>query len=414
MRILLGVHQFFPKYYAGTERYVLNLARQFQRFGHQVKVLTYAFNEDGHFQKGYSPKMYRKEYSYKGVPVVALKHAHQPDDHRFLFNFFDDEIYREVKMMLERDDPYDIFHCAHPFRIASSVPAARETGCKVIAMITDYFLMCPHGIMLRLDNTLCTGPEEGRNCRKYCFSRVTAHTWQKRMTQVRDLAGLCDCMLSPSRFLIGLFDYSGVIPASHFALSRHGFDYALKQNWVLKEPGKTITFGYIGTIQYHKGVHIMLEGFSKCSAPQIRLQVWGGCYGDEGYQKRITKMAKKDPRIEIKGPYDYEQIGETLREIDAVVVPSIWYENAPLTILSALAFGIPVITSDIGGMREMVEDGKNGFIFRVGSPDSLAEKMKLIAEEPGVLSSMRKTAGFPIRIEEEALNAELVFRGLLQ
>ncbi len=413
MRILLGVHQFFPKYYTGTERYVFNLARQFQKLGHQVKVLTYAFNEEGSFKKRYSSKMLWKEYSYKGVPVVALKHEKQPDDHMFIFNFFDNEIYKEVRMVLERDDPFDVYHCAHPLRLASSVRAAKETGCKVVLMVTDYFLMCPQGILVRFDNTLCAGPDEGRNCKKHCFTRVKEETWQRRMAEAHSLVGLCDCLLSPSRFLIGLFDYSGFIPVDRFTLSRHGFDYALKKSTFSKEQGEGITFGYIGTIQYHKGVHIMLEGFRRCRDKNMKLQVWGGCYGDEGYQKRIVKMARKDSRVELKGPYDYEQIGEVLREIDVVIVPSVWYENAPLTILSTLAFGIPVITSNIGGMSEMIEDGKNGFTFQVGRPEDLAEKIQLIVDNPEVLFSLRRNIDFPIRIEEEALNTELVYRALL-
>jgi len=95
--------------------------------------------------------------------------------------------------------------------------------------------------------------------------------------------------------------------------------------------------------------------------------------------------------------------------MDVVIVPSIWYENAPLTITTSLAFGIPVITSDIGGMSEMIHCGKNGLTFRVGDSVDLSEKISMIAGDPGLLMVYKKNIRYPIRIEEEAFNTEMIY-----
>ncbi len=95
MRILLGVHQFFPRHYTGTERYVLNLAKQLQRMGHYVKVLTYAFREEGTVNSEHDAAVISREYAYEGVPVLALRHSIHPDDLTFVFDFFDDDVYEE-------------------------------------------------------------------------------------------------------------------------------------------------------------------------------------------------------------------------------------------------------------------------------------------------------------------------------
>ena len=78
------------------------------------------------------------------------------------------------------------------------------------------------------------------------------------------------------------------------------------------------------------------------------------------------EKAKEDPRIEFKGYYEFNDVEKILQDIDVVIVPSIWYENAPLTISTSLAYGIPVITSDVGGMSEAIKDGQNGLTFRIG------------------------------------------------
>lgn len=412
MRVLIGVHQFFPKHYTGTERYVLNLAKQLQKMGHYVKVLTYAFREQDEAQEGSASNLLRKDYSYEGVPVISLRHRSQPDDLTFVFDVVDMDIYREVARIFEEEE-YDLYHCAHPLRIASSIRAARDAGVKVVFMVTDYFMMCPMGIMMRGDSKLCDGPDNGRNCLQYCFPHVDWERMQRRNSDAHMLVACCDLLLSPSHFLIQLFKQVGFIPANRFILSRHGFDYTKKKDHFDRELSKIITFGYIGTVQYHKGVHIMVDGFRNSHHQNIKLQVWGGCFNEVEYERNLIETAKEDSRIEFKGYYEFNDIEKILQNIDVVIVPSIWYENAPLTISTSLAYGIPVITSDVGGMSEMIKDGHNGLTFRIGDSSDLSAKIDLIADNPDLLSTFKRNIRYPIRVEEEAFNTELVYKQLL-
>jgi glycosyltransferase involved in cell wall biosynthesis len=412
LRILLGVHQFFPAFYTGTERYVLNLASQLQRMGHFVKVFTYAFGDHDGFRQGYSSKMLYKEYTYEGVPVVAIRHKDQPSDLNFIFDFMDADVYEEARQIFKKGN-FDIYHCAHPVRIASSIKAAKDEGIKTVLMVTDYWLMCPMGIMLRPDNTLCDGPDHGRNCRRYCFPQVAGARMQKRNSDVSDLVECSDAVLSPSQFLIRLFDHTKVIPSDRFILSRHGFDYAKKKMYFLRTPDDIITFGYIGTIQYHKGVHVMVEGFKRAPQRNIRLVIWGGCFHEIGYQKSVVKIADGDPRIEFRGPYNFNDIETILEPIHVVIVPSIWYENAPLTINTSLAYGIPVIASDIGGMCEAVKAEDNGLTFAVGNPDDLTDRICSVANNPELIGLFKRNIRYPIRVEEEAFNTELIYKQCL-
>ena len=412
MRILIGVHQFFPRHYTGTERYVLNLAKQLQKMGHNVKVLTYAFREENEISEGIASNVLRRDYTFEGVPVISLKHRRQPDDLTFVFDIFDMGIYREAARIFE-EEKYDLYHCAHPLRIASSIKAAKDAGVKVVFMVTDYFMMCPMGIMMRGDSKLCNGPDNGKNCLKYCFPQVDWDRMRKRNEDALMLVECCDLLLSPSRFLIRFFDQVGFISSENFILSRHGFDYTKKKSYFNGDPGATITFGYIGTVQYHKGVHIMVEGFKASPHKNIRLQIWGGCFNEVEYQKNLKGKAQDDPRIEFKGYYEFNDVEKILHDIDVVIVPSIWYENAPLTISTSLAYGIPVITSNVGGMGEMVKDGENGMTFKIGDSDDLSTKIRLIADKPDLLVEFKKNIRYPIRLEEEAFNTEMFYKEIL-
>lgn len=412
MRVLLGVHQFFPHHYTGTERYVLNLAKQLQKLGHFVRILTYSVMDQDGFREGFTSRMLCKEYIYEGIPVTALRHKEKPSDHTFCFDLIDTDFYNETRNMF-LNDKYDIYHCAHPFRISPSIKAARDSGVKIAFMVTDYWLMCPLGIMRRSDNGICEGPDEGRNCLRYCFSHLAEESMLQRIDDSRRLINSCDCFLSPSRFLIGLFNENHFIAPDRFVLSRHGFDYTRKKDHVLKETKNPIVFGYIGTIQYHKGVHVMVEGFKKTRNSNIRLQVWGGCFNEVEYQRELIETAKEDARIEFRGSYNFNEVEDILEPIDVVIVPSIWYENAPLTISTSLAYGIPVVTSDVGGMKEMIKDGHNGLTFRVEDSAALAEKIKIIAESPELIAKFRSNIQYPLRVEDEAFNTEMIYKQIL-
>ncbi len=90
----------------------------------------------------------------------------------------------------------------------------------------------------------------------------------------------------------------------------------------------------------------------------------------------------KNPRTEFLGRFDNRRVGALLAEIDVLVVPSLWWENSPLTISEAFLAGVPVVVSDIGGMAEMVQEGVNGFRVPPGDSDALAAAIRRFVDDP--------------------------------
>jgi glycosyltransferase involved in cell wall biosynthesis len=83
-----------------------------------------------------------------------------------------------------------------------------------------------------------------------------------------------------------------------------------------------------------------------------------------------------------------------------VVVPSIWWENAPLVIQEAMTHRRPVICSGVGGMAESVRDGVNGLHFRVRDPDSLADTIRRAVNSPELWDELRGQITDPHPMDE--------------
>jgi glycosyltransferase involved in cell wall biosynthesis len=93
---------------------------------------------------------------------------------------------------------------------------------------------------------------------------------------------------------------------------------------------------------------------------------------------QLKKNSKRDSRIRFTGYLSGSTLKETTKNALAVIVPSEWYENAPISILESFACGKPVIGSRIGGIPEMIDEGINGFLFETGNAVDLKHKLERI------------------------------------
>src|SRR4030095_857469 len=387
-----------------------------QRMGHQVCTLTYALKERGGNVTARSGVAH-VSYDYEGVPVVALRHL-DLDERAGLpgisFDLRDSVILEEADRFLA-EHKFDILHCVHPMRMGGVLEVAKKRGIKLVLTLMDFWMICPRVTLQRANGSLCDGPDHGRNCANFCYhdNEIRERIF-KRYADSLETLGMVDAVLSHSRFLIEVFKQSGV-DTRGFVHCPNGFDYAnVKFNNRGRDRGDTaVTFGFIGTILAHKRVEILIDAFKRVAADNVRLKIYGGYFEEHEYYSRLLAKAEGDKRIEFCGDYAFNSVAGVLAGIDVVVVPSLWYENAPLVIGTAQAFGIPVIATGLGGMKEMVVDGVNGFTFRLGNAEDLADKIRLLAAKPGVLADLSRNKMPPPRIESEAFLLERLYSGLI-
>jgi glycosyltransferase involved in cell wall biosynthesis len=134
---------------------------------------------------------------------------------------------------------------------------------------------------------------------------------------------------------------------------------------------------YAGNLSPEKGIRLLLAALRDIKEDFVRLHIAGG--GIE--QKQVEKSAALDQRIIYYGRQAPSVIKQLLSKCDFLVIPSIWFENFPTVVIEAFSFGLPVIGSAIGGIKEQISEGGNGYLFPPGDIGALKEKILLLVRD---------------------------------
>lgn len=406
MKIVYVVHDFFPRFYGGTERYVLNIAQQMQRMGHSVTVLNYGLEDPIDSFEADDADILKKTYVYEGVPVISVRHRSIPAEIGFII---DDHNLEKVIEGILKDGEFDVMHIAHPMRVACSYKAAKRTGMPVVLTLTDYWLLCPRGRFYKPDYSLCNTPEKGAKCMRECGVNATI---LRRYEDARELFESVDVLISPSRFLVEGYRSNGwVRNINHI---NHGVDYRhVKSDLARKRDSGTISFGYTGVVTRFKGVDLLVNAFSEVRSERIALKIYGNCLWETDFNQELEAALKKDARIRMMGKYEHQDLPRVMAEVDIVVVPSSTLESYGLVVVESMAYGNPVIASDIvGSAYEYIRDGENGFIFPIHEPRVLKELIEKISDDHSLVDKLRSNISLPPRIEEEAFMVEAIYKRL--
>jgi len=407
MRILYVIHQFYPEFRSGTEKFLLNLASIIQRDGHFVEVMTYTFSESQERSR-HNRNLLVHKYDYRGLPVTAVGHQTLPIDiHTSCENR---EIYSFAQEYLGTGKRFDLVHFAHPMRLGSFARAALESGIPYILTLTDYWMICPKFFLRTSAGALCAGAEGGLACVKHC-PELDASFIKDRSALARAMLFGAKSIISPSKFLAAIFQKE--FPGLPVGIIPHGMNFKyLKSNSKKYHSGSKIVFAYCGGLSPHKGIHLLLKSFRDLDPQNAELRLYGSCFHEDAYLGYLKDIANSDERIRFCGTYSEDQVGEALSDIDVLVLPSLWYENYPLVLHEALACNVPVIASNIGGMAEKVMPSMNGFTFKAGDAKDLEETLKFVLDSPDILNRIKQSMQSYIAplAEEEAYLYERLYR----
>ena len=189
-------------------------------------------------------------------------------------------------------------------------------------------------------------------------------------------------IITPSEFYRSKFIEDGVnknkIKALHNSIEMK--DYDIKT----EDEGYAL---YFGRLSREKGILNLINAFAKLDNGLLYI-------AGEGPEKEtienIIKENKLEKRVKLLGFLGKNQMIECISKCKFVVVPSIWYENCPYSVLETLAIGKPVIGSNMGGIPELVENNKNGFIYQYDDVDDLSNKMKKLFEDEKLVDKFSK------------------------
>jgi len=150
---------------------------------------------------------------------------------------------------------------------------------------------------------------------------------------------------------------------------------------------------YAGRLSKEKGVDYLIKAFglAKKDLPKAKLLI----AGDGKERKRLEELAKSlklEENVKFLGWLSKDQLKSIYKDVDFIVLPSIWQEPFGLTGLEAMSYGRPVIAFDVGGIGEYVINNENGFLVDVFDVDGLAEKIKILLTDKNRLKEFSRNS----------------------
>lgn len=371
MRILL-VNTFHFRG-GGDSTYTLNLAELLRSKGHQAAFFAMQDPRNLHDPNSdlfVSPINFREMNRRKGM-VAGLQVISRV--------VYSHEARRKIGLLIDRFHP-DIIHLQniHGHITPSVVFEAKARGLPVVWTLHDYKLICPNSHFL-VDSTgqICESCGKSRyhqaalkRCKKSSLlasSMATLEAYAHRVLRVRERV---DAFFAPGAFLRNKLIERG------FAQDRvHHLPLFLSEEMLTQRNGlhNDDYMLFLGKIEPIKGIHTLLQACRL--APGIRLVLAGRL--EEPLASELQPLLP--PNAHYVGMKQGEELHQLLRNALAVVVPSLWYENQPFSVLEAFAYGKPVIASRLGGMTELLGNDERGKLVAPRDARMLAERVHWMA-----------------------------------
>jgi glycosyltransferase involved in cell wall biosynthesis len=258
---------------------------------------------------------------------------------------------------------------------------------KIVLSLHDYYSICAHdGQMVTTgERRLCNAASPDA-CHK-CFPHVDGEKFVLRERHLKTHFSVVDQFLAPSEFLRRRYIAWGLAPDRVAVLRNARPLNELAPHRVLKRGEKRNRFAYFGNLSPNKGVLVLLEAarLLELRRPgEFRLDIFGGApFQSDAFKDDLkAALAAAGASTTWHGAYQPDEQPRLMSEVDWVITPSLWWENAPLVIDEAFSHRRPVIASDIGGMAEAVTHGTDGLTFRAGDSIALAESLERALLEP--------------------------------
>ncbi len=414
MRILLTTHAFLPRSVAGVEVYTARLAAALQRLGHTVRVLTAVHDLAAR------PHTVRRVVC-GAIDVVEIVNARLEGTLEASYRV--PGIDRALAEVVGDFEP-DCIHAQHLLNLSTGLfDAASALDVPVVLTLHDYWLSCPRdGLRRRADGTICVEVDHrvcaaclaadspylvspiqraasqaarvaglGRALHLVRARAPRLSAWMMsaarrlrparagglgraldaRATHLRARARAADAILAPTRFAAERALEWGV-PAGRVRVMSLG---VVEGPARARLAGRRRRFGFVGTVAPHKGVHVLIEAVRGLAGQEVTLDVIGNADLDPAYAASLRRLARGDARIRFLRSVPADEQERIWSSLDLLVLPSLWWENSPLTVLEALASGVPVVASRIGGVPELLPEAA-GVLVPPGDVAALREALR--------------------------------------
>lgn len=366
---ILQVNQF---YYlrGGAERYFLDLTAALEREGHEVAVFSM-----------HHPKNLATPWSRYFVSRISFNEMRLKDylaaPERIIYSL---EAKRKFSKLLNDFKPdiihiHNIYHHLSP----SLLTVAKKRKIPVVMHLHDYKLICPNQSLFTKGAYCesCYGQKYYNCLLNRCLkgslpgSALATLEMYLHHSILKIYENNIDLLIAPSQFMRDTMIRFG----QNYKKIRVIYNpYSQRLTEQSAKPYKTKDYLlYLGRLTLEKGIETLIRAAASINKPVIIV-------GEGPHEAQLKELAKKiKAPVKFLGFQENESLKTIINEAEAMVVPSIWAENMPLSLLEAISLGKIVIASRIGGLPEIITDGKNGLLFEPGNDHDLIEKINRLA-----------------------------------
>lgn len=369
MRIIQVNKFHYPR--GGAEKYFLDLSSALKKAGHEVAVFSMQHpknepsSEDKYFVSRLSFNEGNLKDKLKAPGRIIYSLEAKKNFTKLVLDFKPDIIHL-----------HNIYHQISP----SILTVAKKYKVPVVMHVHDYKLLCPN-YQLFADGAPCEAckPNKYYHClQKRCFKNSLSQSALATLEMYihHNLLKIYEkniqTFIAPSNFMKQkMLDFNW--PEKNIKVIINPFSSAISAEAEEIEKAKNQNYLlFFGRLSKEKNLQTLIKAANLTNTP---LKIVGIGEEKDALEKE-TKLFKA--QVEFLGYKKGRELKEIILNAKAVVIPSICYENMPLSMLEALSLGKIVIASKIGGMPEIIKEGENGFLFAPGNYEELASKIKLL------------------------------------
>lgn len=297
----------------------------------------------------------------------------------------------DIERLLKAEKP-DVVHIHNTFMVISPsiYQACVEAGVPTVQTLHNYRLLCPTATFYRDGHVCedCLKQNLFQSVKHACYRNSRANTaavafmlafHRQRGTWAKDVTRF----IALTEFARERFIESG-LPSRKIVV---------KPNFIDPDPGERAEAGgyafFAGRLTPEKGVGVLLDAWKLLKNP-IPLKIAGDGPARADLEAQAERLGLKN--VEFLGRIDRSDVVRTLKGAHFVVVPSLWYEGFAVVLVDGFACGLPVLTSRIGSMIELVEDGKTGLLFNPGDAKDLAARAQWLWDNPEQAAAIGRNA----------------------
>jgi glycosyltransferase involved in cell wall biosynthesis len=280
------------------------------------------------------------------------------------------------------------FHNTFPQLSPSVYAACQDNGVPVVQTLHNFRLVCANALLMR-DGKPCEACLDGgvfnalmHRCYRNSLSATSAIVWM----QVHNRRNGAYSNQVNRYIVLTQFSIPRLVKGG---LPEHRI--RVKPNFLSNPPAfnadKQAYAVFVGRLTAEKGAHTLIEAWKKL--PDLRLKILG-----DGEQRAALEQQVREHKLNVEflGYRPREEVLAVVSSAALQILPSECYEGFPIALLEAYACGTPVLASGLGGLDELVIEGKTGYKFEAGNPEALAKMVRLLLADPMKLANLGRQA----------------------